>query len=185
MSTWIKTTKERKFVKSFYFVHSGNNFLKVNRVLLDLLQSRPRRQRIFMPISKQQKWNANVTFYLSEIEIYCQNDTLEDFLRFCMNEKRGKFCFISAIFFLENISKIQHFFIFHRLTNSIFFNHMKWKLSLKKVWEKIPTEKLFTINTCHYNWYEFLPGKRGHSPQWWNCYLCYKIVENFLKSRIL
>ena len=143
MSTWIKTTKERKFVKSFYFVHSGNNFLKVNRVLLDLLQSRPRRQRISMPISTQQKWNANVTFYLSEIEIYCQNDTLEDFLRFCMNEKREKFCFISAIFFLENISKIQHFFIFHRLTNSIFFNHMKWKLSLKKVWEKNSDWKTF------------------------------------------
>ena len=99
------------FIQEIIFKKVNSKYSKkLNRVLLDLLQSRPRRQRIFMPISTQQKWNANVTFYLSEIEIYCQNDTLEDFLRFCMNEKREKFCFISAIFFLENISKFQHFF---------------------------------------------------------------------------
>ena len=144
MSTWIKTTKERKFVKSFYFVHSGNNFLKVNRVLLDLLQSRPRRQRIFMPISTQQKWNANVTFYLSEIEIYCQNDTLEDFFAVLHEWKKGKILFYLSNFFLRKYFKNStFFFIFHRLTNSIFFNHMKWKLSLKKVWEKNSDWKTF------------------------------------------
>ena len=42
-----------------------------------------------MPNSKQQKWDVKMTFYLSENETICQNETLEDFCGFAWL-KKGK-----------------------------------------------------------------------------------------------